>query len=513
MVDPRPGVGRQRCNNGRDRGALSESGVMERMTGMDAGFLYMETPTIHMHTIKAAIIDPATVPGGYTFERFREVLGERLHLLPPFRRRVVEVPLGLHHPVWVDDPDFDLDRHIRRVVLDAPAGRSEMDHAIAVIASTPLPRDRPLWEIVVLEGMPGGQIGFVAKLHHSLADGVAAAELLANVMDLESDPVDPPVDPSGGADWKGEALPARWRLLWMAVTDVLRGIGRLPALIGRTLRSLLAVGRRRRVAEVSPPLPVLDTPNVSFSTSLTPRRSFATTTLSLDDIRAVKTAAGATVNDVLLVLVAGALRSYLLARDELPASPLVAGVPVSTDRPDGVRRLGGNKVSNLFTALPTNLDDPLARLAAVHEVTQAAKEVHNLLGVDMLADWVEFTPPRPYAFLARQYSRFHLADRHRPPINAVVSNVPGPREPLYIAGARLESIYSVGPVLENIGLNVTAWSYLDQVHVSAIACRDVIPDLPEILVGMEAALTDLQEALRRREGAPAATPTPAPAPG
>ena len=484
---------------------------MERMTGMDAGFLYMETPTIHMHTIKAAIIDPATVPGGYTFERFREVLGERLHLLPPFRRRVVEVPLGLHHPVWVDDPDFDLDRHIRRVVLDRPAGRREMDRAIAAVASTPLPRDRPLWEIVVLEGMPDGRIGFVAKLHHALADGVAAAELLANVMDLEPDPPDPPVDPSGGAGWRGEPLPARRHLLWAALTEVVHGLARIPALVWRTVQSLLAVGRRRRHADISPPLPVLDTPNVSFSTSLTPRRSFATTTLSLDAIRAVKGAAGVTVNDVLLALVAGALRAYLLDREELPAVPLVAGVPVSTDRPDEVRRLGGNKVSNLFTALPTHLEDPLDRLAAVHEVTVAAKEVHNLLGVDMLADWVEFTPPRPYAYLARQYSRLRIADRHRPPINVVVSNVPGPREPLFIAGARLESIYSVGPVLENIGLNVTAWSYLDQVHVSAIACRDVLPDLGALLAAMEAALVELEESLGTATPAPGTAPAPRPA--
>ena len=468
---------------------------MERMTGMDAGFLYMETPTIHMHTIKAAIIDPATVPGGYTFERFREVLGERLHLLPPFRRRVVDVPFGLHHPVWIDDPDFDIDRHIRRVVLDQPASRRVMDRAVAAVASTPLPRDRPLWEIVVLEGMPDGRIGFVAKLHHSLADGVAAAELLANVMDLEPDPPDPPVDPEGGRGWTGEDVPGRWTLLWAAIVEGIAGFARVPALVGRTIRSLVAVGRRRRDADLSPPMPVLDTPNVSFSTALTPRRSFATATMPLDDLRAVKAAAGATVNDVLLCLVAGALRSYLLARDELPAVPLVAGVPVSTDRPEEVRRLGGNKVSNLFTALPTHLDDPLARLAAVHEVTAAAKEVHNLLGVDMLADWVEFTPPRPYAYLARQYSRFRIADRHRPPINVVVSNVPGPRSPLYVAGARLESIYSVGPVLEGIGLNITAWSYLDQVHVSAIACRDVIPDLPEILSSMAAALAELRAAL------------------
>lgn len=474
---------------------------MNRMTGMDAGFLYMETPTIHMHTIKAAVIDPSTVPGGYTFERFREVLGERLYLLPPFRRRVVEVPFGLHHPVWVEDPDFDIDRHIRRIVLDAPAGRREMDDAVAAIASTPLPRDRPLWEIVVVEGMPEGRVGFVAKIHHALADGVAAAELLANVMDLEPEPAAPPV---AGEPWRGEEMPSRWALIWSALGEALSGIARLPALVGRTLRSLLAVGRRRREATVPTPVPMLDTPNVSFSTSLTPSRIFATTMISLDEIRAVKTAADVTVNDVLLALVAGALRRYLLDRGELPEVPLVAGVPVSTDHPDAIRRLGGNKVSNLFTALPTHLDDPIERLRAVHEVTAAAKEVHNLLGVDMLADWVEYTPPRPYAWLARQYSRYRIADRHRPPINLVVSNVPGPREPLYVAGARLESIYSVGPVLEGIGLNVTAWSYLDQVHVSAIACRDVMPGLEDITDGMGAVLDELRTALVGEGG-----PTPA----
>jgi diacylglycerol O-acyltransferase len=461
---------------------------MERLTGLDAGFLYMETPTLHMHTIKAAVIDPSTVPGGYTFERFKEVLGERLHLLPPFRRRVVEVPLGLHHPVWIEDPDFDLDRHVRRMSLPAPGGRRGMDAAIGEVASTPLPRDRPLWEIVVLEGLPDGRIGFVAKLHHALADGVAAAELLANVMDLEPEPPELPV---AEEPWRPERRPSRRALLWAAIVDAVRGLKRLPALLVRTLRSLLAVGRRRREADVSPPRPVLDTPNTGFSTSLTPRRVFATTTLSLPDIKAVKSAAGVTVNDVLLALVATSLRRYLTDRDDLPAQPLVAGVPVSTDRPDEVRRLGGNKVSNMFTALPTHLADPRERLAAVHEVTSAAKEVHNLLGVDMLADWVEYTPPRPYAWFMRQYSRFRIADRHRPPINVVVSNVPGPRQPLYVAGARLEAIYSVGPVLEGIGLNVTAWSYLDQVHVGAIACADVMPDLEEVTDGLAEALEEL----------------------
>ncbi|HYF47018.1 MAG TPA: wax ester/triacylglycerol synthase family O-acyltransferase, partial [Acidimicrobiales bacterium] len=395
-----------------------------------------------------------------------------------------------HHPVWIEDPDFDLDRHVRRMDVPAPGGRRGMDVAIGEVASTPLPRDRPLWQIVVLEGLPDGRIGFVAKLHHALADGVAAAELLANVMDLEPEPADAvvPAEP-----WHPERPPTRWALLMAAITDAVRGLRGLPALVVRTVKSLLAVGRRRRRADVSPPLPILHTPNTRFSTALTPSRVFASTTLSLAEIKAVKTAAGVTVNDVLLALVTGSLRSYLEGHDDLPDQPLVAGVPVSTDRPDGVRRLGGNKVSNMFTALPTHLDDPAERLAAVHEVTRAAKEVHNLLGVDMLADWVEYTPPRPYAWFMRQYSHFRIADRHRPPINVVVSNVPGPRQPLYVAGARLDAIYSVGPVLEGIGLNVTAWSYLDEVHVGAIACRDVMPDLAEITDGLQAALDQLLE--------------------
>jgi diacylglycerol O-acyltransferase len=170
---------------------------------------------------------------------------------------------------------------------------------------------------------------------------------------------------------------------------------------------------------------------------------------------------------------------------------LVAGVPVSTDDPDAIKRLGGNKVSNMFTTLATNVEDPIERLRAIHDVTSAAKEMHNILGADMLADWSEYTPPRPYAWFMRQYSRFGLAEKHRPPINLVVSNVPGPREPLYVAGARMEGIYSVGPILEGIGLNVTVWSYCDQLNVGVIACREHIADPHEITDGMADALEEL----------------------
>jgi diacylglycerol O-acyltransferase len=467
---------------------------VERLSGLDASFLYNETPTLHMHTLKYSLLDVSTVPGGYDFARFRHELDRRLHLLPPFRRRIVEVPGGLHHPVWIEDPTFDLTNHVRQVVVPAPGGRVEMDATIAEIASHPLDRTRPLWEIWMLEGLEDGQVGFLAKVHHTLADGVASAALLANVMSGSATDLDPePPD----APWRPEPMPTKGRLLRDAFVDHLRGLRSLPGLARRTVPRVRAVAAHRRTAAVSTPRPILDSPRTPFNGALTARRSFATATLPLEDLKTVKSAFGVTINDVVLGMVAASLRSWLAARGPLPTRALVAGVPVSTDDPGEISRLGGNRVSNLFTSLRTDLDDPIERLHAIHEVTSAAKVVHNLLGADTLADWSEYTPPRPYAFFMRWYGRLHLADRHRPPINLVVSNVPGPREPLYVAGARLDAIYSVGPILEGIGLNVTVWSYQSSLNIGVIACTDQIADPHEITDGMAAALDDLLSRARR----------------
>ena len=473
---------------------------MERMTGLDASFLYNETPTLHMHTLKYTVLDVSTVPGGYDFARFRHELEQRLHLLPPFRRRVVEVPGRLHHPVWIEDPDFDLDAHVRRIAVPAPGGRAEMDAVIADIASRPLDRRKPLWEIWMLEGLEGGRVGFLAKIHHSVADGVAAAAMLANVMASSADEVDapPPLE-----RWHAEPVPSRLRLLVDALRDIVRNLLRLPALVRRTVGGLQRVSRRRKTADVATPRPILDTARTPFNGSLTPHRSFATATLALADVKEAKAAFDVTVNDIVLAMVSGSLRAWLEKRDALPDRALVAGVPVSTDDPDAVQRLGGNKVSNMFTTLATDQADPVVRLRAIHDVTSEAKEMHNLLGADMLADWSEYTPPRPYSWFMRQYSRFGLAEKHRPPINLVVSNVPGPREPLYVAGGKMEGIYSVGPILEGIGLNITVWSYCAQLNIGVIACREHIPDPHEITDGMAAALDELLTIGRAmRDGAP-----------
>jgi len=404
--------------------------------------------------------------------------------------------------VWIEDPAFDLTNHVRRAVVPAPGGRREMDAVIGEIASRQLDRTRPLWEIWMLEGLADGTVGFLAKVHHTLADGVAAAELLANVMTTAAADVDPPppLEP-----WLPEPVPSRWQLVVGAIADLVRKLGRLPRLVRTTGRGARAVARHNKDADVRPPRPILDVPNTPLNASLTPHRTFATTTVPLSRVKAVKEAFDVSVNDVVLAMVAGSLRAYLDGRGALPDRALVAGVPVSTDAPGREPRLGGNKVSNLFTSLRTDVPDPVARLQAIHEVTRAAKHVHNLLGADMLADWAEYAPPKPYAWFMQLYSRWRLADRHRPPINLVVSNVPGPREPLYIAGARLDGIYSVGPILEGIGLNVTVWSYLDQLNIGAIACREHVGDLHEITDGMAAALDELLTLCQERGTIPAVT--------
>jgi len=460
---------------------------MERMLGIDAAFLYMETPTAHMHTIKAALVEPAA-DAGDPVARLRADLGDRLHLLTTFRRRIVDVPLGLHHPVWIEDPDFDLDRHLKTIRLPSPGGPVEMDAAISDFASVPLARDRPLWEIALFEGFADGRIPVVAKIHHALADGVAAAAMLGSVLGAPVSP--PPV-------WTPDSLPEASRLLADALRDHVGQIRRLPRLIRRTAGNLRRAARERGRASVAGPRPILDTPRTIFNGALTARRAFVSTTVPLGDVKAIKDALGVTVNDVLLAMVAGSLRAFLLERNALPAESLVAEVPVATD-PPGARRVTGNRLSNIFTSLRTDLEDPVARIRAIHDVTQAAKALHQTLGPDLYESWSQYTPPRLFAGLMRFYSRQRLADRHRPPINVIVSSVPGPRTPLEWSSGRLAAIFSVGPIIEGAALNVTAWSYADQLHVGVLACPDLVPNVSEIAGGLSRELGRLGEASTTR---------------
>jgi diacylglycerol O-acyltransferase len=464
---------------------------MERLSGLDAGFLYMETPTLHMHTLKIAVLDR---PPGDALPRaeMRDAIRIRLPLLPPFRRRVVEVPLGFHHPVWIEDPDFDLDYHVRHVVLPAPGHRRQLEETVADIASVPLDRRRPLWRMYVFDGLDDDRIAVLVKIHHAVADGIASAALLANVMSTS------PVDDALPADtWRPEQVPSAQRLLRDALRDHFAQIRNLPQLVGRTWAGFRALAQHRRRASVTTPLPIVHTPRTSFNRALTPRRSFVTASMPAEDIESVRAAFAVTANDVVLGVVAGAMREYLLECGELPSSSLVAGVPVAADsraRPEQAVRLEGNRVSNLFTLLATDEAEPVRRLHRIRDVTNEAKRVQSLMGRETLGEWVQYTPPRPWAWFMRQYSKRRVADRHPPAINLVVSNVPGPVAGLYAAGARLRELYSVGPVLEGIGLNITVWSYLDRYFVGLLGCRELVPEPSRITDAMGRALAELATA-------------------
>ena len=462
---------------------------MERMEGVDAGYLYMETPTMHMHTVKVAILEPSTngQSGGIDIDRFGEEVLARLDRLPPFGRRVLTVPFRLNHPVWVADRPIDMSRHIVHQALPrsrdgGPGGMKELEDLVGRIISVPLDRNIPLWELHLVEGLRDGRVAVVAKLHHALADGNAANNLLGNVTGAHG-PAGPPR--------ALEPTPSRARLVTDAIRDFVRQFFSLPALLRRTATNVTALVRIRRGSDVTPPRPLLDVPRTSFNAPLGPRRNFATGTLSLDEIKAVKAKHGVTLNDVVLGVVGGALRRWMDERGELPKASLTAGVPVGTDPPGAPPRLMGNRVSTLFTTLATDVDDPHGRLAEIHRITDASKLVQQTLGPDMLIDWVQFTPPAPFAAGMRLYSRARAASWHPAPFNVVVSNVAGPREEVLLGDARLVDLFSAGPILEGIGLNVTVWSYQDRVNVTVISCPDLVHDLGPLLAQFGPALKDL----------------------
>ncbi|HEY0133688.1 MAG TPA: wax ester/triacylglycerol synthase family O-acyltransferase [Nannocystis sp.] len=469
---------------------------MHRMTGMDASFLYMESPRLPMHTLKLVIVDVADVPGGYRFERVAEVVAAHLHLLPALRRRALAVPLGLHHPVWIDDPAFRIGDHIERVVLPEGAGDAELDAFTASVTEGPLDRRRPLWHMWAIEGMRGAEgrplVAFLVKIHHAIADGVAAEEMLRLAMSE--------LDGSTPLGSGPTPLPDRVALALGALRDHLRQRARLPRLLLGTLRGGLRAMWLTRRAEVKAPR-LFSAPRTVFNHKISSRRNFARVELPLPEFRRIKAVFACTINDVVLAVVAGALRAYLLGRGEAAEFPLIASVPACTDH-EIDNPTAGNHVSSLYTSLRVDLADPVERLEATRQVTDAAKAKHAAMGSHMLTEWMEFSRLAPHAWLWRRL----LPRLARPPLHLVVSNVPGPREPLAIDGARLVRLASVGPLLEGVGLNITVWSYIDTMSFAVLASPDGIPELAPLIELLRTSLAELGAAADRRVEAEAQVP-------
>ena len=466
---------------------------MKRMAGMDAAFLYLETPSQHSHVVGTIILDPSTAPEPFTVERVAGLLRERIHLLEPFRRRLAPVPFNLTHPVWIEDPDFDVEAHIHRTSLRAPGSMRELAELVGDIASRPIDRSRPLWELWVVEGLAGGDAAMVTKMHHAAIDGVTGADIMANLFDLTADapPSPPPEEP-----WVPDEVPSDLTLVAGALRHVVSDPVRLARTARRTTRTMLDVVQQTRTTTDDGPSPALPftAPRTRWSASITPHRVVAFGHARLDDLKAVKSAFGTTVNDVVLAACTIALRDYLLAHDDLPDQPLVCSVPVSvhgkTDS-DSV-----NQVSAMFVRLPVGLDDPVEVLRAINDETKAAKLLHDAIGADTLQDVTQFIPPTVFNQAMRLYSSLRLADRHRPVHNVVISNVPGPPIPLYAAGARVKGVIPLGPLLEGAGLNITVLSNMGNVDFGVIGCRELVPDIWDIADGFGRAVAALLERTR-----------------
>lgn len=460
---------------------------MERLTGLDASFLYFETPEQHMHVLATIVFDPSTMPGGYGFEKIKEMVRSRLHLVPPLRRRLVTVPFNLDHPAWVEDTEFDLDYHVRRIGCPAPGTEVELAEIAADIGGRKLDRSRPLWEMWVVEGLANGHVAVVAKMHHSTIDGVSGANMMVSFFDLTADPA--PLPPG---EWRAERRPSdlelTGRALLSRVTRPLEAVRIIPKTV-RAVTSFAMTRRRRGQAGMPTPFRA---PRTSFNHQITPHRRVAYTQTSLDDVKAVKRAFGTTVNDVVLAVTAGALRRYLDRRGEQFDRSLMAVVPISVHADEKME--GSNKVSAMFCTLATDIDDPVERLRVIGEANKAAKEEHNAIGAGMLQNWAKFAAPTTFSLAARLYSSLNLAERHPPVHNLVVSNVPGPRIPLFFAGATLVELYPLGPIFNGAGLNLTVVSYMDSLFWGFIACRETTPDLWNLAGSVHEALAELRKA-------------------
>jgi diacylglycerol O-acyltransferase / wax synthase len=464
----------------------SSDPTVRRLSGLDAGFLSLEMSEQPMQTLVVGLLQAGT-GNPLALEDLRRHLAARLDQLPAFRWRVVPVPLGLAHPVFVEDPRFDLEDHLRHAVLPEPGGPEELGTACAQLASQRLDRGRPLWRITLIDGLADGRQAMALEIHHALMDGVATRTTLERIFSADEPAASPP-------PWQPGRVPGRVRLVTGALAHEARALARLPELVGRTRRATGAVRQRRAGAAVQAPEAGVDTPLSAINQGFTPGRRFAWASLPLDDVVAVKEAAGVTVNDVALALVGGALRGYLHARGALPDRSLVASVPVGMEEAGAATRATGNRLSRLTTVLATDVADTWERLQRISKVTAEAKACLDLAGRELLVEWLEYIPP----MLVGPMVRRGQAARRRPgkrqvklDANVMVSNLRGPSAPWQLGSTVVEEMYLAGPPNSGVGVTFVLWDYAGRLLFGILSFADSVEAPGELAVRLSRCLDEL----------------------
>ena len=472
---------------------------MKQLTGLDAAFLYMETSTTYGHVNGLAIYErpsPDFDPYAAVYERFGSLVGH----VEPLRRRVVEVPFGLDHPYWVDDPNFDLDFHVRQIGLAPPGAADQLAEQVARIIGRRMDRTHPLWEVYVIEGLGDDRWAMLTKFHHATVDGAAGVIMLKMFTDEAADAP----WPFETIPWASEPLPSDAELLKHTVNHLVSnpvkatrlslrvarnlaeaaGLTSLSGVISRSRELIASTAGRSEEAEAVADqirrvtLPVTPAPPTPWNKRVGPHRRFAMRSTALANIKQLKDATGGTVNDVVMAICAGALREYLLRHDALPAAPLRAMVPVSI-RTGLEEDPWTNRVSSIVAELPTDCDDPVERVARCRAAMDVAKRQLDLVPATALTEATDATSPVIAGAAVRLMAR--LSDRVNLPVNVVISNVPGPREPLYFAGCKLDHYIPVSTISNGVGLNITVHSYEDRLDFGLVADRDLVPDLWDLV--------------------------------
>lgn len=470
---------------------------MKQLTGVDVGFLVMETPNTYGHVNGLSIYERPS-PDFRPFDVVRERFNILVSHFEPFRRKLVEVPLGLDRPYWIDDPDFDLDFHVRHIGLAPPGAADQLAEQVARIVGRKMDRTRPLWEAYVIEGLADGRWALLQKTHHATIDG--ASGVIALMMFTDD-------GPNGEwhyteRDWTGEQPPSQRELMTRAVSNLAMNPVRGTRLGLRLVRdfadaagvaSISGAAQRARHAlgdlarQVDPNsdagpsepgvnIPLSPAPPTPWNKSVSPHRRFAMRSASLANLKVLKNATGGTLNDVVMAICTGALRRYLEGHDALPEGRLRAMVPVSI-RTGQEEDPWTNRVSAIVADLPTDVEDPVERVAECKEAMTAAKRTFDLVPAETLGQAADYASPVVAASALRLVSRLKLADRVNTPVNVVISNVPGPREPLYFSGAKLDAYIPVSTISDGVGLNITVHSYEDRLDFGLIADRELVPDL------------------------------------